>query len=222
MDIDIPKKIKVSPLWCQVKDTLENEIIYHRIPPGSYIKDTVLAKQFGVSRGPIREALLCLQNEGWVEFKHNYGVYVKEPNPEEITQVLEVRQMVESRSAQLAAKRITQEQLDELENILWQSKRANEEKDYELVVELNNQFHGLIVKATQNTVLQKIHEQYLKKVAWYLTVVIRESVELQAVKEHELLLQALRDRDSERAINILSKHNETTLDLIMASLNEKE
>ena len=175
-------------LWQQVHDVLENMIIHREIAPGEKLIEQNLSDYFGVSRGPIREAILALQKDGWVDVQHNYGAFVKNPGRKEAAQLFEVRRILEAEAAVMAAKRITENQLEQLKAIIDKGIEAQASKDVDGSLALNTQFHRLVCEASGNEVLARLMEHVEKQVVWFLSAVVSFRGDVSWV-EHERIFE---------------------------------
>jgi DNA-binding GntR family transcriptional regulator len=209
--------IQQEPLWQQIYRILEQNIIHQKIPPGSRLSESELTKQFNVSRGPIREALLVLEREGWVETRHNYGVFIKTPNADMAKQLFEFRNLIEPQIASIAATRISQEKLVTLETIYKKEAVAVKKKDMNLIVNLNTQFHKIIAESTGNLYFCQILDNISKNVAWYLSSIYK-TYSGHYRHAHYDLIESFRERDPKKAYNVmleqLKKTSEAYLELI--------
>ena len=91
------------PLRQSVYDALIDLIVGGDLPPGQHMVETDLARQLGVSRQPIREALHRMEAEGWVDLRPSQGAFVHVPTDAEVDNLLDVRVLLESETARLAA-----------------------------------------------------------------------------------------------------------------------
>ena len=91
------------PLRQSVYEALVELVVAGRLRPGQHLVETELARQLGVSRQPVREALHRLEAEGWVDLRPNQGAFVHVPTDEEVDQLLDVRELLEVETARLAA-----------------------------------------------------------------------------------------------------------------------
>src|SRR5689334_22489258 len=94
---------------------LRAEIFSGQLRPGEPLPERLLAEQLGVSRTPVREALLTLQSEGLVELTPNRGATVRTITSHDITQIYDLRRVLESYAAREAARARSREDLDALE-----------------------------------------------------------------------------------------------------------
>src|SRR6266487_1317152 len=91
------------PLRQAVYEALVDLIVGGTLPPGQHLVEADLAKQLGVSRQPVREALHRLEAEGWVDLRPSQGAFVHVPTDQEVDQLLDVRELLEAETAGLAA-----------------------------------------------------------------------------------------------------------------------
>ena len=111
------------PLRQSVYETLVDLIVNADLRPNQHLVETDLARQLGVSRQPVREALHRLQAEGWVELRPAQGAFVHVPTDQEVDELLDVRYLLEAETARLAARAATPEQVKQLREI-WQNGRS--------------------------------------------------------------------------------------------------
>jgi DNA-binding GntR family transcriptional regulator len=196
-------------LWQQVHEILENMIIYREIAPGEKLNEQDLSDHFGVSRGPIREAIRALQKDGWLDVQPNYGAFVKKPGRKEAEQLFEVRRILETEAAMMAAKRITENQLEQLKAIIDEGIEAQANKDVDGSLALNTQFHRLVCEASGNEILARLMEHVEKQVVWFLSAIVSFRGEGSWV-EHESIFEALSCGNDRLAGDLMSKHTQGT------------
>ncbi len=102
------------PLRQSVYEALVELVIAGRLNAGQHLVETELARQLGVSRQPVREALHRLEAEGWVDLRPNQGAFVHVPTDQEVDQLLDVRELLEVQTARLAAQAVTAGQVTQL------------------------------------------------------------------------------------------------------------
>jgi DNA-binding GntR family transcriptional regulator len=138
----------------KIYNLLKEEIFTCVILPEEILVVDNLAKRFGVSRTPVREALLALCNEGLLKAQHHVGFIVPPVNPREIIETYSLRIMLEKESARLAADRIGPESLSELEECTKKPLRQQ-----------GRRFHSIIAAASGWGVLAETIEDLLDKSA---------------------------------------------------------
>ena len=220
-------------LYRSVLLRLEKLIDDGEYPPGGRLPpERELAERFGVSRPTVREAIIALEALDRVEVKTGSGVYVldtpKRSNGIDASvsafELTEARALIEGEAAALAATMITDEQLDQLEKVLYEM--ADESEDGKLVSELADQnFHRIISEATQNNMLTSVIDNL-----WYVRdnapdvhaayQAICETEPQARVDEHKDILDALRNRDPKAARQAMHDHFGRILNKLIAA-NEK-
>lgn len=209
--LDRRGKVAISrlPLHEQVADQIRRLIVSGELAPGSKIRASELAQDLDVSLTPMREALKILDKENLVELTTNRGARVSGITVEGIRSLFEVISRLEALGAELAARRITDEELVVLEG-LHQRMRGHHERD-ELAdyFDLNRQIHDLIVEAAKNPDLTRVRTGLAFHVerARYLSVATSGHRD-RSMQEHEDLMAALRARNPEAARSIWQTHLE--------------
>lgn len=203
------------PLWEQAYAVLETQIIAHQLAPGTRLVETELAARLGISRNPIREAIRALEQEGWA-VRRGTGMWVPQPDPAEAAHLFETRELVESRTAGLAAERRDQRQLDHLEEVLRSGQSAVARGEIQAMIALNSQFHRLIAIAAGNPVLAGFHEQLDKRARWHFVPVASQRAR-DSWAEHEEILAAIRDGASDRAATLAAAHVRRTATALLGS-----
>ncbi|QGA55498.1 FCD domain-containing protein [Sulfolobus sp. E5-1-F] len=193
----------------------KSELIYNMIKdgilkgkylPGERLSEENLAKEYGVSRNTIRIVLARLEKDGLV-MKTSSGKIVAFVDYDEAIQILEVREVLDGYLARLAAKRITDKQLEELERILNEMKRIIEAKEYHKYSQLNEVFHNIIYEASGNMVAVKLIKSLRLRMVrvQYLTSLLPGRSN-KSIEEHERILNALRLHDEDEAERMARLH----------------
>lgn len=184
---------------------LEAAILDNRLEPGQRLHVDDLARQFEVSRIPVREALQALDANGWIEIRRRQGTYVVARTEAELEALFETRCLIEPQAARLAARRRTDDDLIELGELVEAGREAVEGTDVVAAARVNEQFHCVIARATSNSVLRRIAEGIAKRTRFYFSQAHPERV-WASVEEHAQLVSALRDRDGDAAASIGLAH----------------
>lgn len=214
------KKIEKASISDQVFDQLKKYLIRGEWKPGEKLpSENDLGKSFGVSRITIRQALSKLTILGLLETRTGEGSFVKELTPgiyvnemipvtylgkQSMQEVFEFRLMIEVESAGLAARKISEEELEALEKSV---ERMNEYKDnLEKYVDEDQNFHMIISKSTRNSLIIQMNEivrDVIRETINSLTKHVGMGIGL---KYHNLLIEALRARDEEKSKKIMKEH----------------
>ena len=204
------------PLRQSVYDALIDLIVGGELPPGQHMVETDLARQLGVSRQPIREALHRMEAEGWVDLRPSQGAFVHVPTDSEVDELLDVRALLEAETARLAAAgrgaqapQARQAQLARLREICREGQAAAEADDFGGAVAANNAFHAEIAAMGGNAVLAELADIVGRRVQWYYRMVAPARGH-GSWAEHAEMIDVIEAGDPERAQALARKHTERT------------
>jgi DNA-binding GntR family transcriptional regulator len=204
------------PLRQSVYDALIDLIVGGELPPGQHMVETDLARQLGVSRQPIREALHRMEAEGWVDLRPSQGAFVHVPTDSEVDELLDVRALLEAETARLAAAgagrqapQARQGQLARLRDICREGQAAAEADDFGSAVAANNAFHAEIAAMGGNAVLAELADIVGRRVQWYYRMVAPARGH-GSWAEHAEMIDVIEAGDPERAQALARKHTERT------------
>ena len=197
------------PLRQSVYEALVELVVEGRLRPGQHLVETELARQLGVSRQPVREALHRLEAEGWVDLRPNQGAFVHVPTDEEVDQLLDVRELLEVETARLAAKAAAGGHVARLGLICHEGEAAVEAGDTGRFVAVNTEFHAELARMAGNAVLAELAEIVGRRVRWYYRQVAPVRGH-ESCAEHRDMVEAIEAGDADRASAIARKHTERT------------
>ncbi|WP_367196875.1 GntR family transcriptional regulator [Amorphus sp. 3PC139-8] len=203
-------KIEAKSLVDEVTARLEAAIIGGEIAPGERLREQTLAVDFGISRGPLREAIRRLEGRRLLERTANIGVRVPELSPQRLDDLLTVREALEGMACRLAAERIPERELDRLRGLLDQHAQQREVTSGEGYYQQSGDFdfHFRIAKASENDLLIAMitGDLYdLLRIYRYKssTMVGRAT---QALTEHQAIVAALQSRNPDTAEEAMRTH----------------
>jgi DNA-binding GntR family transcriptional regulator len=173
--------------------------------------ETDLARQLGVSRQPIREALHRMEAEGWVDLRPSQGAFVHVPTGSEVDELLDVRALLEAETARLAARVASPAQVARLREICAEGQAAAEQGDFGRAVAANDAFHAEVAAVAGNSVLAELADIVGRRVQWYYRMVAPERGH-GSWAEHAELIDAIEASDQDRAPLLARKHTERTRD----------
>jgi DNA-binding GntR family transcriptional regulator len=187
--------------------TLREAILHGVLPAGHALGEIQLAGVFGRSRTPIREAILKLESEGLAARFPRRGLVVAQITREEVLEVYAVREVLDGLSARLAALGTLPTELDRLVWLNDRLRAAADHGDANGMIQLNIEFHEAIGQSSRNSLLQefmrRIHEWVRR---FEDTTMSFPGRGLEAVAEHETLIDAIRAHDAEAAERIARAH----------------
>lgn len=187
-----------------VYEQIRDAIVDGRIAPGVSLSENGLAKDFGTSRTPVREALHRLEIEALVE-RLPRGVQVRETSPEEIIDIYDVRITLEGAAARAAAERATE--LDQRRLRGAQEAMRSAGADARARAHANRQFHETVWAASHSpTLVDLLHRLNVHLVRYPTTTLESDDRWKAALDEHEAMLEAIEARDAPRAREIAEAH----------------
>jgi len=202
-------------------ELIREAIVDGRLEPGQRLKEEELARALGISRTPIREALLMLQAEGLVDAVPNRGAMVRVHTPEDLDDLYQLRALLEGYAARRAALRISDEQVEALRASCERFDRIDPNKKLRELVRENMLFHSTILdiagSARLASMVRRVIELPLvyKSYIWYSPDQQRISVHY-----HRQIVNALAARDAERAELVMKEHVFEARDLLVSRLRE--
>lgn len=177
--------------------------------PGDRLTETELAKRLGISRTPVREAIRRLENDGLVAHVPRVGATIRKLDYAEISELYDMRAVLEGAAARFAARAASQVELSELEAIHTEMKEAADGGDAEALNLINRQFHDALLDAARNRFLLKAVEAIHTTLLILGPSTLREEERAEsAIAEHGAILAALQARDEERAEAQMRQHIE--------------
>jgi DNA-binding GntR family transcriptional regulator len=192
--------IKSRSLALLIEGEVERMIMAGEIAPGDRINENQLALRFGVSRGPIREALRSLEAGGLVELKPNRGVFVRSITLAEACDIYEVRAGLFGLAGRLCAQRLSRDEVAEMKRLIVAMEKAAKAKDFDAYYPLNLGLHEFIVDHSRNPVLASHYRDLVKMLHLFRARSLVEGGGLAiSNSEHREMVEAIEARDPDRA-----------------------
>ena len=191
------------PLRDVVFNTLREAILKGDLEPGERLMEISLANRLGVSRTPIREAMRKLELEGLVVMVPQVASITEK----DLKDVLEVRTSLEVLATELACERMTQDEMRDLEAALEAFEAALPGGDVTEIASKDVAFHDVLFEATKNARLVQILNNLREQMYRYRLEYLKDfSSHERLLMEHRELLDAIRQRDRDRAVNVITAH----------------
>jgi DNA-binding GntR family transcriptional regulator len=184
-----------SVLSEQVKGRLLQAILDGRYPPGARIVETRVAREFGTSQAPVREALRDLEALGVVEVTAFRGARVRHPSRRELLEAFEVRAVLETQGAWLALDSVTDDDLRTLDGLVDQMRAAAEAGDPYAEATADAAFHAHVMRISGNATLERVWHTLEPFLRTYITIASAGVDRLAIAERHAPLVAALRTRD---------------------------
>jgi DNA-binding GntR family transcriptional regulator len=200
---------------------LKTAIIYGKLPPGERLSEIELAKKMNVSRTPVREAFWQLQTEGYIDVVPKKGTYVSKLPPEEVEEIYNIVGLLEAYAAELTAQKIRDLDLKKLKKLQKKLTLYASKKRYRDYVMENTKFHHLITRLSGSNNLLKIITDLRTRIYRYrlMSVTIPGYLEKYA-SDHEKIIDALGEKDSNRARKHMKEHIDFVKKILVDFLKE--
>ena len=212
------KPVESKTLSESVTDSIRRAIFSGDLQAGQQVNQAQIAEQLGTSRGPVREALRQLEEEGLIQNVPYKGTFVIDISPEYIEELYGVRRVLEVFAIRRASERASREDLDALRATVAQMRQAAEASDLDLTRELDLWFHHLICQSAHHSLLLQLWKS--KEAGVRLCLAHGHSAykdPREIIGTHPDILAALESRDVEQAAQLLDQHIKVAGDAIYHS-----
>lgn len=212
-----------QPLREVVFETLREAIRKGILKPGERLMEIHLAEQLGVSRTPVREAIRKLELEGYVIMMPRRGTYVSNLSIKDINEVFEIRTSLDSLASGLAAERITDDELEQLQRLLVIIGEAIKEHNMDKIVEADTKFHDVLYQASRNHRLVGIIYNLREQLTSFRSKSMAYPGRLEeTLEEHRRIVDTIAQGDVEGAQKAAEYHMERSEHTLLLSMEDKE
>ena len=211
-----------KPLREVVSETMREAIVNGTLKPGERLMEIQLAEELGVSRTPVREAIRKLELEGFVVMIPRRGTYVAGLSIKDINEVFEIRTALDVLAAGLAAERITEEELEQMERLMVEIGEHIDKGDMGAIITLDSEFHDILYKASRNDRLVGIINNLREQFTRFRSISIAYPGRLKnTLEEHRQLVEAIAQRNSDVAQQLAREHMENAEQTLLMEMNER-
>lgn len=191
----------------RVFNVIREAILEGKYKPGEVIRESAIATELNVSRTPVREAIRQLELEGLVHSIPNKETVVSGITNEDVQDIFMIRSRLEGLAARLAAERITEEELEQMEEVLALTAFYASRHDVDQLNELDHKFHDMIYDATKSKTLKHV----LSDFHYYIQKARKASIATPGrakglLEEHRAIYLALKENAPEKAEELINKH----------------
>ncbi|MFD2112304.1 GntR family transcriptional regulator [Thiorhodococcus fuscus] len=198
----------------RVFDQIRHAIVVGEIAPGSKISEPALAARYGISRGPLREAMRRLESSSLVERKPNIGARVITLTSEQLLEIYVIREALEGMAARLAAEQMSDAAIADLKRLLDQHRNEVAQEAWQAYFQEEGDldFHFRIVQGSGNGRLNNIlcNDLYHLARMYRCQFGMKSDRARDALKEHELIVDAIAEHDGELAEWLMRRHIRTS------------
>ncbi len=204
-----------------IYNALRERILSNDIEPGTRLVMRDVGNQYQASDIPVREALRMLEADGLVETAPYVGARVTTLTSKEVEETYFIRSHLESVATGLAADRVTEDELAELDALMTKMDAAVEAQDGPAFSDLNREFHRTIIASCGNDMLRELTMDIWQRHSGFQRV-FRSFPERMAIsqREHEGIMAALRAHDSDEAARLALLHKLSVRDSVSALVDE--
>src|SRR5699024_2667531 len=214
-------EINNKPIREQVFIKIRFMILNYELKPGDKIYESEISRELGVSRTPVREAFHRLEEEGLLTIYPRRYCLVNGITIDSIHEINLIRANLEPLTAKIAAEKLTEEELNNLEDILDMSKKAFDNDDIETMVYLNDDFHNVIIHSAKlpriTKLLENLQDYYM---IFRYSYMRKKDLALRTLEEHSDIIEALKSRDKEYVEEVYKKHVNGILEYEYVAVNE--
>lgn len=208
----------------KVYDHLKQMILTGELKPGIDLTETSIASDLGVSRTPIRSALSRLTNEGLISSSVNKGYQVKAISPAELTEIYQIRELLECQIIREVATRFTTKELEDLDSDLDEADTSISEGDIRKFMKHSRKFHHAFDEKYGNTRLTNLlhtYDERVNQLTSYLFKIDRLNIyKLGGINDHREIVKAVRNGNIELASQVMKKHLRYVLEELLKQIPE--
>ena len=203
----LSKTEKASTRADAIRQAIEADIFSGKLRPGTRLDEESLASRFGLSRTPVREAILQLVYSGLVVKKPRQGAVVAPLDLHRMVQMFEVMSEIEGLCARYAARRMSAEERDELQSLHDQSCMLCQSRQLDEYYSVNHAFHEAVYRGSHNDVLQEMARGLFARLAPYRRYQLNHPSRIdESYAEHGEVLEGILASDGDRAYAAMRKH----------------
>jgi DNA-binding GntR family transcriptional regulator len=214
----MPKKLERLPLKDQAEETLRAMIQSYRFAPGKWINIERLAKDLGVSRTPVWQALKVLEGEGLVKHVPNQGIRMASMTLDMAHDLYLVRGLLEGLAGKLAAEKIDRKTIRRLDAILEKQKKIVQKKDVLTYSNSDFEFHGIIYDSCGNWLLRELLENVKARSRPFVRDITPILPDL--YRDHLELVDCFKKHNPVCAEKVICRHNDRMRSLVAKKGNE--
>lgn len=202
-------KLKRKPLRMEVYSLLRQSIVTGRLKPGQRITEIDLVNYLGVSRTPIREALMHLEKEGLVTMDPGRGAVVSDISKFDLDEIYPIVAVLEGLVARLAVPNLSDQDIQRLKELNVQLKKAAKSEEVSAYMKINAEFHQVYLDKCSNQRLCNLLSTYKEQIYRFrlFSLSMPNRMKL-SVKEHADFIDAFRRRDANLAERLMRQHVE--------------
>ena len=188
-------------------DEIKKRIIFYDLKPGEKVFENDMAKKLKISRTPVREALLMLENEKLIECTDKLGFVVRKLSSNVVSDYFEIRRVIEEFALPLIIERITPSEIKILGRNLADARKAVKAVDMHNVIRHETEFHQILYKSTKSDVFIETISHLVDKFHWLRAIALHAPGGAgESLKDHEKMIRALEEKNTNDLKKVTKLH----------------
>jgi len=218
---DLSEKVAIRD---KVHYLLSKAILRGDLKPGERLVESKLAESMNISRTPVREAIILLEQKGLVIASPPKGVIVAPlPTTEELIEFYDINGVLRGLAARKAVRNITYKEIKQLKDIIQKSEQYLSDNSLKNISKLNLKFHLIIEKCSKSKELTLLLDNVHKRTSERFSEIIsRKKRQAESIKEHKFILKALIEKNEELAETLMIEHIENAKQTLLEEINIKD
>jgi DNA-binding GntR family transcriptional regulator len=219
--MDLREKIATRD---KVYSILSRAIFQGDLKPGQRLIESKLAKLMKISRTPVREAIIELEQKGLVVSSPPKGVKVAPlPTKEELIEFYDINSVLRGLTARKAIKNITSKNIKHLEEIITESERFLKEDSLKEIARLNLRFHDIIDESSESKeLILLLNYVYKKSRERFSEIISQKNRQRKSIEEHKEILKALKEKDEKLVEQLMRRHIENGKEALLQEIELRE
>lgn len=185
---------------------IKDNIVSLELKPGTLVSENEIAMELGISRTPVREAIIDLAKVSVIEILPQRGSYVALIDPKMVEESRFLRHVLDRAVIKVACERAGEDDLAELEENVHLQEFYLEKDNPEKIYELDNEFHQLIYKAADKSTIYDMRSTMMIHFDRVRTLSVAAVKDMKIVSDHRGMLEAIKAKDQEEAVRLVDKH----------------
>ena len=216
--------VKAESLGDQIFKLLKSKILNNEYCDHTILNERAISEELQVSRTPVREALKALEAQGWVAYVPYKGVEVKKMTPQEVVDTSQIRKALEVLMIELAMPHVTAETITSLEANLKQQADNTCSRRFKEFLELDTEFHNILLRTTRNEMLQKFITDIRDKFSrlGMSSLFNSEARFEESYVEHRAILDAVKSGDTGTAKTAMDRHMQRVFETATQYSNKEQ
>lgn len=200
--------IETASLRHLVYERIEQMIITGQLRPGDRMPETELAQSLGVSRGPIREALLLLERDGWLEVKPRHGATVRRRSDREIKELYDARKVLQIHAARLAAEMADDAARAKAAELADGLRKAARNSDIQVLINANSAMHDFLPYMGGNETIGDLCRAFSRRLRYYTRTPRTPKRAPEVAEEYRVIVEAILEGSVTKAGDLMRLHIE--------------